>query len=43
MVANNKIIDLLTEYATSERLSKIVKNDEELGATRIHTGKNTRT
>lgn len=30
------MIDLLTEYATNERISKLVGKDEELKAARIH-------
>lgn len=30
------MIDLLTEYATNERLSRIVEDDEEVQAARIH-------
>lgn len=30
------VIDLLTEYATNERLARIVEDDEEVRATRIH-------
>lgn len=36
MFAENEIIDLLTEYATNERLSRIIEDDEEIKATRIH-------
>ena len=30
------MLDLLTEYATNERISRLVENDEELRASRIH-------
>ncbi len=30
------MIDLLTEYATNERISRIVESDEELRSARIH-------
>lgn len=33
----NEVIDLLTEYATNERLSRIVEDDEEIKAARIHS------
>lgn len=32
----NEVIDLLTEYATNERISRLVGKDEELRAARIH-------
>lgn len=30
------MLDLLTEYATNERISKLVEDDEKLRASRIH-------
>ncbi len=35
-MVKDEVIDLLTEYATNERLSRIVEDDEELRAARIH-------
>lgn len=37
MYTNSEVIDLLTEYATNERLSRIVEDDEEIRAARIHS------
>lgn len=37
MYANSEVIDLLTEYATNERLSRIVEEDEEIRVARIHS------
>lgn len=37
MLAKNEVIDLLTEYATNKRLSRIVEDDEEIRAARIYT------
>lgn len=37
ILEKNEVIDLLTEYATNERLSRIVEDDEELIAARIHS------
>lgn len=36
ILVKNEVIDLLTEYATNERLSRIVEDDEEVQAARIH-------
>lgn len=36
MFIENEVIDLLTEYATNERLSRIVGDDEEIRAAKIH-------
>lgn len=35
-MVKNEVMDMLTEYATNERLSRIVESDEELRAARIH-------
>lgn len=35
-MVKDEVIDLLTEYATNERLSRIVEEDEEVQAARIH-------
>lgn len=35
-MVKNEVMDLLTEYATNERLSRIVEDDEEVQAARIH-------
>ena len=37
ILVKNEVIDLLTEYATNERLSRIVEDDEEIKAARIHS------
>lgn len=36
VILKNEVLDLLTEYAANERLSRIVEDDEELMAARIH-------
>lgn len=35
-MVKDEVIDLLTEYATNERLSRIVEEDEEVQSARIH-------
>ncbi len=35
-MVKDEVMDLLTEYATNERLSRIVEDDEEVQAARIH-------
>ncbi|MCM1259273.1 MAG: hypothetical protein NC307_15715 [Roseburia sp.] len=37
MFIENEVIDLLTEYATNERFSSIVEEDEEIRAAKIHS------
>lgn len=37
MYTNSEVIDLLTEYATNERLSRIVEDDAEIRVARIHS------
>ncbi len=36
-IQKDEVMDLLTEYATKERLSRIVEDDEEIKAARIHS------
>lgn len=36
VIQKDEVMDLLTEYATNERLSRIVADDEEIIAARIH-------
>lgn len=36
-MVENEVLDLLTEFATNERLSRIVEEDEEIRAARIHS------